>query len=60
MSENIKGRISDETFDDFLAEQGFLEDAQDVAMKRVLEWKIAQSMKASRNDDCQIPPPTFS
>jgi antitoxin HicB len=46
MSENSKGRISEETFDDFLAEQGLLEEAQDVAIKRVLAWQIAEAMRA--------------
>ena len=60
MSENVKGRISDETFDEFLAEQGLLEDAQDVAIKRVLAWQIAEAMKVSWTDESQTPPPTFS
>lgn len=37
-----KGRISEETFDDFLAEQGMLEDAEEVAIKRVLAWQIVE------------------
>lgn len=37
--------ISPETFDDFLAEQGLLDDAEDVAIKRVLAWQIAEAMK---------------
>jgi antitoxin HicB len=41
-----KGRISDETFDQFLAEQGMLEDAEEVAIKRVLAWQISEAMKA--------------
>ena len=41
-----KGRISDETFDQFLADQGMLEDAEEVAIKRVLAWQIAEAMKA--------------
>ncbi len=40
------GRISDETFDQFLADQGMLEDAKEVAIKRVLAWQIAEAMKA--------------
>ena len=40
-TEVLKGRISDKTFDDFLAEQGLLEEAQNVAIKRVVDWQIA-------------------
>jgi predicted XRE-type DNA-binding protein len=40
-----KGRMSEETFDDFLAEQGMLEEAEEVAIKRVLAWQIAAAMK---------------
>jgi len=45
MTENIKGRMSDESFDDFLASQGMLEDAEEAALKRVLAWQIAEAMK---------------
>jgi hypothetical protein len=45
MTESIKGRISDESFDDFLASQGMLEDAEETALKRVLAWQIAEAMK---------------
>lgn len=31
-----KARVSEETFDDFLAEQGMLEEAEGVAIKRIL------------------------
>ena len=41
-----KGRISDETFDEFLADQGMLEDAEEAAIKRVLAWQIGEAMKA--------------
>ena len=41
-----KGRVSDETFDRFLAHQGMLEDAEEVAIKRVLAWQIGEAMKA--------------
>jgi antitoxin HicB len=40
------GRISEETFDDFLAGQGLLEDAEEIAIKRVLAWQIGEAMKA--------------
>ena len=45
MVNESKGTISEETFDDFLAEQGLLEDAEEVAIKRVLAWQIAEAMK---------------
>ena len=45
MIEKIQGRISDESFDDFLASQGMLEDAEETALKRVLAWQIAEAMK---------------
>jgi hypothetical protein len=32
------GRISTESFDDFLAEQGMLAEAEDVSIKCVLAW----------------------
>jgi hypothetical protein len=41
-----KGRISKESFDDFLESQGLLAEAEDVAIKRVLAWQIADGMKA--------------
>ena len=44
MSET-KARVSEETFDDFLAGQGLLEASEDVAIKRVLAWQIAEAMK---------------
>ena len=40
-----KGRASDDTFDQFLADQGLLEDAEEVAIKRLLAWQIADAMK---------------
>ena len=46
MSEGGKARVSDETFDEFLASQGLLEASEDVAIKRVLAWQIAEAMKA--------------
>lgn len=35
-------------FDDFLAEEGLLEDATATAMKRVIAWQIEQEMKAQK------------
>jgi antitoxin HicB len=40
-----RGRIGKETFDEFLESQGMLEEAEDVAIKRVLAWQIAEAMK---------------
>jgi antitoxin HicB len=45
MAKKAKGRISKETFDEFLDDQGMLADAEDVAIKRVLAWQIAEAMK---------------
>lgn len=33
-------------FDDFLAEDGLLEEATAVAIKRVIAWQIAEAMKS--------------
>jgi antitoxin HicB len=41
-----KGRISKETFDDFLSEQGMLQEAEDAAIKRVLAWQLTEAMKS--------------
>jgi antitoxin HicB len=46
MAKVAKGRISKESFDDFLEEQNLLGEAEDVAIKRVLAWQIAEGMKA--------------
>jgi antitoxin HicB len=46
MAKAAKGRISKESFDDFLDEQNLLAEAEDVAIKRVLAWQIAEGMKA--------------
>ena len=45
MTGKRKGRVSAETFDDFLADQGILEECEEVAIKRVLAWQIAEAMK---------------
>lgn len=34
------------TFDDFLQEEGLLEDSSAVALKRVIAWQLANAMKA--------------
>jgi antitoxin HicB len=36
------------SFDDFLEEEGLLEEVTATAMKRVLAWQIAQAMKKQR------------
>jgi antitoxin HicB len=46
MAKTVKGRISKDSFDDFLESQGTLAEAEDVAIKRVLAWQIAEGMKA--------------
>ena len=46
MSETAKGRVCAETFDEFLASQGMLEECEEAAIKRVLAWQIAEAMKA--------------
>jgi hypothetical protein len=45
MSERKKAGASEETFDEFLAGQGMLHACEDVAIKRVLAWQIAEAMK---------------
>jgi antitoxin HicB len=45
MAKAVKSRVSAESFDDFLDEQGMLAEAEDVAIKRVLAWQIAEGMK---------------
>ena len=46
-------------FDDFLQEEGLLDEANAVAIKRVIVWQIGQEMKAqklniiARNDDTE-------
>ena len=40
------GRISTESFDDVLAEQGTLEGSEDLTISQVLAWQIAEGMKA--------------
>lgn len=36
------------SFDDFLAEEGRLEEATATAMKRVIAWRISREMKARK------------
>jgi len=44
----MKKRHIGSSFDDFLAEEGHLEQATAAAMKRVIAWQIAQEMKAQK------------
>ena len=46
MANKVKGRVSAESFDDFLESQGMLDEAEEVAIKRVLAWQIAGAMKS--------------
>jgi hypothetical protein len=39
MTEEAKGGVSEETFDDFLLKLGMLEDAEITALKRILAWQ---------------------
>ena len=46
MTKQVNGSsVSAETFDDLLAEQGILQDAEEATLKRVLAWQIAKAMK---------------
>lgn len=42
-----KGRVGS-SFEDFLREQGTLEDTKAVAVKRVLSWQLKQAMAKER------------
>jgi antitoxin HicB len=41
-----KGRVSIETFDDFLAEQGTLETSEDFAIKEIIASQLREAMVA--------------
>ena len=45
MEQIKRARISEETFDDFLAEQGLLAACEDLAIKEVIADQIAEAMK---------------
>jgi predicted XRE-type DNA-binding protein len=45
MVQRKKGKVSEETFDDFLAEQGLLEAAEDHAIKEIIAEQLAAAMK---------------
>jgi DNA-binding Xre family transcriptional regulator len=36
------------SFDSFLEEEGMLEEAQSVAIKRVIAWQLSEAMKAGK------------
>ncbi len=44
----MKKRNVGSDFDDFLAEEGMLEDVTAVAVKRVIAWQIEQEMAAQK------------
>ena len=45
MAQRKKGKVSEETFDDFLAEQGLLEACEEHAIKEVIAEQLAVAMK---------------
>ncbi len=48
MMNNFNDQHVGSSFDDFLQEEGLLEEATAVAIKRVLAWQIAEAMKAQK------------
>ena len=46
MAQKRKGGVSDETFDEFLADQGILEACEDHAVKELVAEQIAAAMEA--------------
>ena len=47
MVQHEKGSVSEETFDDFLAEQGLLQACENHAIKEIIADQIAAAMKES-------------
>jgi len=47
MTQRKKGSVSEETFDDFLAEQGMLQACEDHAIKEIIAEQFAAAMKES-------------
>jgi antitoxin HicB len=45
MNDLRKARVSEETFDEFLAEQGILEDCETHAVKEMIAEQIADAMR---------------
>ena len=46
MVKKRKGRVSEETFDEFLAQQGMLGRCEDRALKEIIAAQLAEAMKA--------------
>ncbi len=46
MAKKNKGRVSKETFDEFLAEQGVLGTCEERAIKEIIAEQLAEAMKA--------------
>ena len=47
MTNHANAHVSDETFDEFLAEQGILAICEDRAIKEIIAGQLAEAMKAS-------------
>ena len=47
MAQHEKGSVSEETFDDFLAEQGLLQACENHAIKEIIADQLAAAMKES-------------
>ena len=45
MTKDQKGRVSDETFDEFLADQGMLEECDDQALREINAAETAETMQ---------------
>ena len=45
MTTTKKGRVSEETFDEFLAGQGMLEACEDHAIKEIIAAQLAEAMQ---------------
>jgi hypothetical protein len=45
MTETKKARVSEETFDEFLEEQGLLADSEEMALKEVIADQIKDAMR---------------
>jgi hypothetical protein len=45
MAQHEKGSVSDETFDDFLAEQGLLQACENHAVKEIIADQFTDEMK---------------
>lgn len=45
MTMTHKGRVSEETFDEFLAEQGMLETCEDHAIKEIIAAQLVEAMQ---------------